>query len=317
MLHRFSCSNGDWTCRAGLRNFSTLKGGTASSCPMMAVTVYQSDCSGRAGSSAARDQLFHPVHQRCVLVGIPSILRREGFSTLRGACSVRSGRLASRVSSAAIVSLRLSRRAARKKPAISSIGIRQPKTRLLCSDGFSAVVQMSSPSVGRITRRGAAATHLPVRMNGSVGFAKSRKSNARHAQTRRFLPSMTCRSSAIYVGPTQMDSRSLWASIQCLRKIPVGSWPQISTRENGNEMYSLLGRPVSVTKFLLLLSGLDPETAPTPGFSSRSRYRQRRRAVSEHSWSLKRWTVSPTSGSDRTIGFFLAKIQCRRVDSVI
>jgi hypothetical protein len=61
------------------------------------------------------------------------------------------------------------------------------------------------------------------------------------------------------------------------------SWPQISTRGNGNEMYSLLGRPVSVTKFLLPLSGRDPETAPTPGFSSRSQYRQRRRAVSERS----------------------------------
>src|SRR5215204_4647866 len=43
------------------------------------------------------------------------------------------------------------------------------------SDGFSAAVRMSSPSGGRIARQGAAATHLPVLMNGSVGFAKSRK----------------------------------------------------------------------------------------------------------------------------------------------
>ena len=103
----------------------------------------------------------------------------------------------------------------RKKPAISSIGIRQSKTRLPCSDGFSAAVRMSSPSVGRIARRGAAATHLPVRMNGSGGFAKSRKSNARHVQTRRSLPSMTCRSNAIYAGPTQKSPRSLWACIRC------------------------------------------------------------------------------------------------------
>ena len=162
MLHRFSCSNGDWTCRAGLRNFSTLKGGTASSCPMMAVTVYQSDCSGRAGSSAARDQLFRSTSGASWLAYLVS-LRREGFSTLRGSCSVRSGRLASRVSSAAIVSLRLSRRAARKKPAISSIGIRQSKTRLLSSDDFSAVAQMFSHPLGESQDRGAAATHPHVR----------------------------------------------------------------------------------------------------------------------------------------------------------
>src|SRR5882672_6881307 len=102
----------------------------------------------------------------------------------------------------------LSRLSLRKKPAISSIGIRQSKTRLPCSDGFSAAVRMSSPPVGRIARRGAAATHLPVRMNGSGGFAKSRKSNARHVQTRRSLPSMTCRSNA-------KSPRSLWAFIRC------------------------------------------------------------------------------------------------------
>src|ERR1700737_84481 len=140
---------------------------------------------------------------------------------------------------------------------------------------------MFSPFVGRIARRGAVATHPPVRMNGSLGFAKSQKSNARHAQTRHSLPSMTCRSNAIYAGPTQMGPRSLWASILCLWKIPVGSWLQISTRGNGNEMYSLLRRPVSVTKFLLLLSGHGPETVLTPGSFSRSRYRQRQRAVSE------------------------------------
>ena len=83
------------------------------------------------------------------------------------------------------------------------------------ADGFSAAVRMSSPSVGRIARRAAAATRLPVRMNGSVGFAKSRKSNARHVQTRRSLPSMTCPSNAIYAGPTQKSRRSLWASIRC------------------------------------------------------------------------------------------------------
>ena len=109
----------------------------------------------------------------------------------------------------------LSKLSLRKKPAISSIGIRQSKTRLPCSDGFSAAVRMSSPFVGRTARRGAAATHLPVRMNGSGGFAKSRKSNARHVQTRRSLPSMTCRSNAIYAGPTQKSPRSLWASIRC------------------------------------------------------------------------------------------------------
>ena len=80
---------------------------------------------------------------------------------------------------------------------------------------LSAAVRMSSPSVGRIARRGAAATHPPVRMNGSLGFAKSRKSNARYVQTRRSLPSMTCRSNAIYAGPTQKSPRSLWASIRC------------------------------------------------------------------------------------------------------
>ncbi len=119
--------------------------------------------------------------------------------------------------------------------------------------------------------------------NGGLGFAKSRKSNARHAQTRRSLPSMTCRSNAIYAGPTRTAPRSLWASIRCLRIIPVRFWRRISTKRNGEEMSLLSGTPASVTKFLLLLSGLDPGTAPTPGFSSRSRYRQRRRAVSERS----------------------------------
>jgi hypothetical protein len=35
-----------------------------------------------------------------------------------------------------------------EKPAISSIGIRQSKTRLPCSDGFSAAVRMSSHPLG-------------------------------------------------------------------------------------------------------------------------------------------------------------------------
>jgi len=56
-----------------------------------------------------------------------------------------------------------------------------------------------------------------------------------------------------------------------------------STKGNGEEMSSLLGRPASVRKFLLPLSGRDPETVLTPGSFSRSRYRQRRRAVSGHS----------------------------------
>jgi hypothetical protein len=51
----------------------------------------------------------------------------------------------------------------------------------LCFAGLSAAVQMSSPSVGRIARRSGAATHLLARTNGSVGFAKNRKSNVRHA----------------------------------------------------------------------------------------------------------------------------------------
>jgi hypothetical protein len=133
------------------------------------------------------------------------------------------------------------------------------KTRLPCSDGFSAAVRMSSPSVGRIARRGGAATHLPVRMNGSVGFAKSRKSNVRHVQIRHSWPSMTCQWNVIYAGPTRMAPRSLWASIRCLRIILVRSWLRISTKGNGEEMSSLLGRPASVTKFLLPLSALDPE----------------------------------------------------------
>jgi hypothetical protein len=49
----------------------------------------------------------------------------------------------------------------------------------------------------------------------------------------------------------------------------------------------------------------------------RSRYRQRRRAVSGHSLSPTRWNVSPTSDSDLTIGSFQARIQCRRVGSAI
>jgi hypothetical protein len=44
------------------------------------------------------------------------------------------------------------------------------------------------PSVGRIARRGAAGTHPPVRMSGSVGFAKSQKSNVRHVQIRHSRP---------------------------------------------------------------------------------------------------------------------------------
>jgi hypothetical protein len=44
------------------------------------------------------------------------------------------------------------------------------------------------PSVGRITRRDAAGTHLPVRMSGSVGFAKSQGSNVRHVQIRHSRP---------------------------------------------------------------------------------------------------------------------------------
>jgi hypothetical protein len=147
--------------------------------------VYQSDCSGRAGSSAARDQLFRSTSGASWLAYLVS-LRREGFSTLRGSCSVRSGRLASRVSSAAIVSLRLSRRAARKKPAISSIGIRQSKTRLLSSDDFSAAAQMFSHPLGE-SQDGAQRLRTRMCVNGSLGFAKSRKSNARHAHRSPFI----------------------------------------------------------------------------------------------------------------------------------
>jgi hypothetical protein len=100
----------------------------------------------------------------------------------------------------------------RQKPAIPSTGIRQSKRRLLGFAGFSAAAQMSSPSVGRIARRGAAGTHLPVQMSGSVGFAKNQKSNARHVQIRHSRPSMTCRSNGIYAGTTRMAPRSLWAS---------------------------------------------------------------------------------------------------------
>lgn len=82
-------------------------------------------------------------------------------------------------------------------------------------------------------------------------------------------------------------------------------------------MSSLLGRPASATKFPLPLSGRDPETVLMPGFFSRNRYQQRRRAVSGHSLSLTRWSVSPISDSDPTIGFFRARIQCRRVGSAI
>ena len=73
----------------------------------------------------------------------------------------------------------------------------------------------------------------------------------------------------------------------------------------------------SVTEYLLPLSGRDPETVLTPGSFSRSRYRQHWRAVSEHSLSPTRWNVSPISDSDPTIGFFQARIQCRRVGSAI
>jgi hypothetical protein len=53
--------------------------------------------------------------------------------------------------------------------------------------------------------------------------------------------------------------------------------------DEGGEMSSLLGTPAGVTKFLLPLSGRDPETVLTPGSFSRSRYRKRRRVVSGHS----------------------------------
>jgi hypothetical protein len=53
---------------------------------------------------------------------------------------------------------------------------------------LSVAAQMSSPSVGRIARQGAAGTHLPVRMSGSVGFAKNQKSNVRHVQIRHSRP---------------------------------------------------------------------------------------------------------------------------------
>jgi hypothetical protein len=111
--------------------------------------------------------------------------------------------------------------------------------------------------------------------------------------------------------------RSLWASIRCLRTIPVRSWLRISTKGIGEEMFPLLGRPVSATKFLLPLSGRDPETVRTLGFFSRNRYWQRRRGVSGHSLSPTRWNVSPISDSGPTIGFFRARIPCQRVASVI
>src|SRR5882757_8348805 len=76
---------------------------------------------------------------------------------------------------------------------------------------------------------------------------------------------MTCQWNVIYAGPTRMAPRLLWGSIRCLRIIPVRSWPRISTKGNGEEMSSLLGRPASVTRFLLPLSGRDPETVLTPG----------------------------------------------------
>ncbi len=98
---------------------------------------------------------------------------------------------------------------------------------------------------------------------------------------------------------------------------PVRSWPRISTKGNGEEMSPLLGIPASATKFPLLSSGRGPETVLTLGFFSRSRYRQRRRAVSGHSLSPTRWNVSPISDSDLTIGSFQARIQCRRVGSAI
>ena len=204
-----------------------------------------------------------------------------------------------------------------QKRVIPSTGIHQSKRRLPCFAGFSVAAQMSSQSVGRIVRRNAAATHPPVRTNGSVGFAKNQKSNVRHVQIRHSRLSMTYRSNAIYAGPTRMALRSLWVSIRCLRTIPVRSWPQTSTKGNGEEMFSLLGRPVSVTRFLLPLSGRDPETVLMPGSFSRSRYRQRRRAISGHSLSPTRWNVSQISDSGLTIGSFQARIQCRRVGSAI
>jgi hypothetical protein len=153
-----------------------------------------------------------------------------------------------------------------RKPALLLIGTQQSKRRLLCFAGFSAAAQMSFPSVGRIAQRDAAATHLPVRMNGDVGFAKSQKLNARHVQIRHSKPSTTCRSNGICAGSTRMASHSLWASIRCLRTIPVRSWPRISTKGIGEEMFPLLGRPASTTKFLLPLSGRDPATVLTLGF---------------------------------------------------
>src|SRR6267154_1527758 len=87
---------------------------------------------------------------------------------------------------------------------------------------------------------------------------------------------MTYRLNVIYAGSTRIVPRSLWASIRCLRTIPVRSWPRISTKENGEEISALLGRPASATKFQLPLSGRDPETELTLGFFLRNRYRQRR-----------------------------------------
>jgi hypothetical protein len=62
------------------------------------------------------------------------------------------------------------------------------KRSLPCFAGSSAAAQMSTLSVGRTVRRGGAATHPPARMNGAVGFAKSRESNVQHVQIRHSCP---------------------------------------------------------------------------------------------------------------------------------
>lgn len=56
--------------------------------------------------------------------------------------------------------------------------------KLACFAGSSAAAQMSTLFVGRTVRPGGAATHPPARMNGAVGFAKNRESDAQHVQIR-------------------------------------------------------------------------------------------------------------------------------------
>ena len=72
------------------------------------------------------------------------------------------------------------------------------------------LTHMSFPTVGRTARRGAAAMHLPVRMNSSAGLAKDQKPNVRRVQIRHSERLMTCRSSVIYAGPTRMVLRSIF-----------------------------------------------------------------------------------------------------------